>query len=61
MHGRVRFIKVNVQEDEGAEVALRYGIQGVPAFIMLDGEGRVIYRKVGGKPDVNEVRARLPR
>lgn len=61
LHDRVRFIKVNVHEDEGAEVALKYGVHGVPAFIMLDADGRVIYRKVGGTPDANEIRARIPK
>jgi thiol-disulfide isomerase/thioredoxin len=61
LHDKVRFIKVNVGDDDGAQIASRYGIHGVPAFIMLDEEGRVIYRQVGGKPDAAAVRARLQR
>jgi hypothetical protein len=40
---------------------MKYGIHGVPAFVMLDAEGRVIYKKVGGTPDGNEIRARIPK
>lgn len=61
LHGKVRFIKVNVGDDDGSEVAMKYGVHGVPAFVMLDGEGRVIYRKVGGKPDLDVVRAHAAR
>lgn len=61
LNGKVRFIKVNIGDDSGAAIASRYGVRGVPAFIMLDGEGRVIYRQVGGKPDREAVRAKLPR
>lgn len=59
LHDRVRFIKVNVGDDDGARIASRYGIHGVPAFIMLDGDGRVVYRQIGGKPDANAIRAQL--
>jgi len=56
---RVRFIKVNVGEDEGGQVAAKFGVSGVPTFIMLDGQGRVIYRKTGGKPDQAEIEKRV--
>lgn len=55
---RVRFIKVNVTEDEGAAVASKFGVQAVPTFIILDGQGRIVYRKTGGSPDVAEIEAR---
>jgi thioredoxin-like negative regulator of GroEL len=61
LRGRVAFVKVNVTDDRGADIALRYGIHGVPAFIVLDGNGRMIYRQVGGRPDREAVLARLPR
>lgn len=57
--GKVHFVKVNVADDEGARVASRFGVHGVPTFIVLDGNGRVVYRKTGGKPDVGEVEARV--
>ena len=59
LEGKVHFIKVNVGEDDGGRVAARFGVHGVPTFIMLDGQGRVIYRKTGGKPDAAEIEARL--
>jgi thiol-disulfide isomerase/thioredoxin len=58
LDGKVRFIKVNVGDDDGGQVAAKFGVHGLPTFIMLDGEGRVIYRKTGGKPDVAEVEKR---
>ncbi len=56
--GKIRFIKVNVAEDEGAAVAEKFGVHAVPTFIMLDSQGRIIYRKTGGKPDAAEVESR---
>jgi thiol-disulfide isomerase/thioredoxin len=61
LHGKVRFIKVNIADESGAEVASKYGVSRLPTFIMLDSQGRVIYRKSGGSPDRDEIRARAER
>ncbi|HJQ32584.1 MAG TPA: thioredoxin [Pyrinomonadaceae bacterium] len=42
--GRVRFLKLNV--DENAEVPQRFGIKGIPTLVFFDG-GREVERMVG--------------
>ena len=61
MEGRLTVARVDIGEDAGSSVAHRYGVSMVPAFIVLDGQGNVIYRKLGGKPDANAIDAALAR
>ncbi|HEX8560969.1 MAG TPA: thioredoxin [Pyrinomonadaceae bacterium] len=42
--GRVRFLKLNV--DENPEVSQRFGIKGIPTLVFFDG-GREVERVVG--------------
>ena len=47
MDGKVRIAKVNV--DENQELAVQYGVQGIPAFAMFK-DGEVVDRMVGAVP-----------
>jgi len=38
---------VNVDVDNDQEVAIRYGIRGVPTMVVVDDEGKEVRRKVG--------------
>ncbi|ABS28303.1 cytochrome c biogenesis protein CcdA [Anaeromyxobacter sp. Fw109-5] len=38
-----------VEEPEGAELARRHGVRGVPTFLVLDGSGREVRRLVGAQ------------
>lgn len=51
----VTFTRVNITDTSGAEIARKYGIRGVPAFVLLSAEGDVLYQKVGGIPDSEEI------
>ncbi|MEJ2734142.1 MAG: thioredoxin family protein [Anaerolineae bacterium] len=31
----------------GRELAARYGVRGVPTFLLFDGSGEMLYHKVG--------------
>ncbi len=57
MNGRVRFAKLNV--DENPVTAARFNIQSIPALLLLKG-GREVDRMVGVQPK-NEIRRRLDR
>jgi thioredoxin 2 len=46
--GRVKLVKVNVDEAPG--LATRFGVQGVPTLLLMDG-GRVVARQVGAAPE----------
>lgn len=55
MDGKMAIARMDVADDEGRAIAQKYGVSSVPAFIVLDGKGNVLYRKIGGKPDVAQI------
>ncbi len=59
MKDRMHVARVDVESDSGREIAQKYRINGVPAFVVLDAKGNVLYRKVGGRPDGAEIERRL--
>lgn len=59
LKSKIRFTKVDVGTDDGARVANQFGISGVPAFVLIDGQGRVLHRQVGGAPDADAIRAKV--
>jgi hypothetical protein len=56
---RIAFTRVNVKDDGGSAMAHKYGIRGVPAFLLLSPKGDVLYRKIGGKPDRDQIEEEL--
>ena len=46
-------IRVNA-EDGGEEVARRYGVEGYPTILFVDGSGKVV-KRVDGYVDVDEM------
>lgn len=59
LNGRLDFARIDVGEERGAEVASELGITMVPAFVIVDASGKVIYRKLGGRPDGDAIEALL--
>jgi len=42
----VQVIRLNVQEPAGRELAQSYGFEFTPTFILIDGDGRELWRSV---------------
>lgn len=61
MGTRLRVARVDVGSESGRVLAQRYRITAVPAYVLLDGRGSVLYRQVGGRPDVSAIEQRLAR
>jgi len=59
--GRARVVRLNMLSAEGRELAMRWGVRGVPTLIVLDGRGETILRQVGRlqKDAVLEVMAQI--
>jgi thioredoxin-related protein len=55
---QILFIRLNVQENVGRELAPVYGFGFTPTFIYFDGEGKELWREVGGL-DTQRVRDSL--
>ena len=45
---QVLFIRLNIQEDVGRELAPVYGFEFTPTFIYFDGDGNELWRDMGG-------------
>ena len=44
---RVLFIRLNIQESAGRELAPVYGFEFTPTFIFFDAQGNELWRSVG--------------
>ena len=50
LEGQAGVLRVNAMTRVGASLAGRYGVRGVPTFILFDGRGQIVYARVGS-PD----------
>ncbi len=48
LSGKVIFIRLNIQETVGHELAPVYGFQYTPTFIFFDAQGNELWRQIGG-------------
>ena len=53
-------VRLNLSDEVGLEAARRYGVSVIPALVMLDDKGEVIYQH-SGTPDRKEVVAEFDR
>jgi len=51
-------VRLNMFSTIGRAVASRYGVSAVPTMLILDADGKLIYRRTGA-PDRREVVARI--
>jgi thioredoxin-related protein len=47
LEGRAQVLRLNVMDDVGGTLAMRYGVRGVPTFVLLDGAGKVALAQAG--------------
>ena len=56
LEGQAEVLRVNAMTRVGATLAGRYGVRGVPAFILFDGHGQIVYARAGS-PDKEAITA----
>lgn len=61
LHGRMKVLRVDIESPSARVIAARYGLRATPTYVLLDGNGREVWRKVGGGPDRDTVIAQLSR
>ncbi|MBN1811057.1 MAG: hypothetical protein JXA14_04400 [Anaerolineae bacterium] len=54
LEGKAQVLRLNVMDGVGGQLALRYGVRGVPTMVVLDGEGNMVYARTGS-PNRGEV------
>lgn len=59
MGSRLSVARVDVGTESGQRLAARYGVTTVPAYVLVSARGEVLYRQVGGRPDVVRIAQHL--
>ncbi len=60
MAGRLRVLRLSIWSPVGRQLAVRYGVRGVPTFLLFDGSGQVVDTQVG-RLDTGRIRLELSR
>ena len=47
LEGQAQVLRLDVMDGVGGKLAMRYGVRGVPTFVLLDGAGEVMLRQDG--------------
>ena len=56
LQGRAQVLRLSVMDGVGGELTLRYGVRGVPTFVLLNGAGEMVLQQTG-MPDQDEIKA----
>lgn len=58
MAERLTVLRVSALSGVGRELSARYGVRGVPTFLLFDGEGQMIHYQVG-RLDADRIKAEI--
>ncbi len=47
LEGQAQVLRLAVMDDVGGELAMRYGVRGVPTLVVLNGAGEVVLKQTG--------------
>lgn len=47
LEGEARVLRLSVFGSVGRQLAARYGVRGVPTFLLFDGAGEMVHYQVG--------------
>lgn len=47
LEGQAQVLRLNVSSSVNVNLAMRYGVRGVPTFLLLDGAGNVVWGQAG--------------
>ena len=54
LEGQAQVLRLNVSSSVNVKLAMRYGVRGVPTFLLLDGAGKVVWEQ-GGAPNKDKI------
>jgi thioredoxin-like negative regulator of GroEL len=58
LRGQATVLHIDMLSDIGREIAGEYGVKSLPATLLFDGNGRLVYRD-SGMPDADAIRAEV--
>jgi len=56
LEGQARVVRLSILSGPGRDMVRRYGIMGVPTFLIFDGQGNLIERQAG-LPDRGKIKS----
>lgn len=62
LEGEAQVLRLSVTDNVGRQLAMRYGVRGVPTLVLLDGNGNVVLSQVGSprREEIMTAVERLP-
>lgn len=58
LEGRAGVLRLGVWSSVGRQLAARYGVRGVPTFLLFDGNGQMVHYQVG-RLDAERIRSEI--
>lgn len=58
LEGQARVLRLSAWSRAGRELAGRYGVRGVPTFLLFDGSGNMVHYQVG-RLDADQVKTQI--
>jgi thioredoxin-related protein len=58
LEGQAQVLRISLWSSLGRELAARYGVRGVPTFLLFDGAGEMIHYQVG-RLDADRVKTEI--
>lgn len=58
LEGQAQVLRLSTWNSVGRQVGTRYGVRGVPTFLLFDGAGQLVHYQVG-RLDADLVKAKL--
>ena len=58
LEGKARVLKLSAWSSVGRQLGARYGVRGVPTFLLFDGTGELVHYQVG-RLDAERVKAEI--
>ncbi|HSR33819.1 MAG TPA: thioredoxin family protein [Anaerolineae bacterium] len=58
LEGRAQVLRLSALSSVGRQLGARYGVRGVPTFLLFDGTGQMVHYQVG-RLDADEAKAQI--
>jgi len=58
LEGEAQVLRLSAWGSVGHQLASRYGVRGIPTFLLFDGTGRLFHHQVG-RLDADQVKAQI--
>jgi thioredoxin-related protein len=58
LKGQAQVLRLSIGSPVGRQLAVQYGVRGVPTFLLFDGSGQLVHHQVG-RLDADQIKAEI--